>query len=55
MFRATDCCGNKSLPGGKKVVSYESWLRSNKYRATLDRLDAYTAEMDAIDRPVGSE
>jgi hypothetical protein len=35
----------KSLPGGKTVISYATWLRVNHHPATLDLLDTYEAEM----------
>jgi hypothetical protein len=38
----------KPLPGGKKIVSYETWLRQNKHPASLDLLDTYRAEMQSI-------
>ncbi len=38
----------KPLPGGKKIVSYEAWLRQNKHPASLDLLDAYKVEMQSI-------
>lgn len=38
----------KPLPGGKKIVSYETWLRQNKHPASLDLLDAYQVEMQSI-------
>ncbi len=38
----------KPLPGGKKIVSYEAWLRQNKHPASLELLNAYKAEMQSI-------
>lgn len=38
----------KPLPGPKVTISYEAWLRSNKKVATLDFLDEYVTEMQAI-------
>ena len=38
----------KPLPGGKKVISYATWLRINNHPATLDLLDEYEAEMKSI-------
>ena len=38
----------KPLPGGKKIVSYETWLRQNKHSASLGLLDAYKVEMQSI-------
>ena len=38
----------KPLPGGKKIVAYETWLRQNKHPASLDLLDAYKVEMQSI-------
>lgn len=36
---------NKPLPGSKRVISYETWLRVNYHPATLDLLDEYLTEM----------
>jgi WD40 repeat protein len=36
---------NKPLPGDKRIISYETWLRVNHHPATLDLLDKYQAEM----------
>ncbi|MCA9126276.1 MAG: hypothetical protein KDB22_04285 [Planctomycetales bacterium] len=36
---------NKPLPGGKKIVSYETWLRLNHHPATLDLIDRYISEV----------
>ena len=36
------------LPGGKQVISYETWLRRNNRQASLGLLDEYTAEMRSI-------
>ncbi len=38
----------KELPGGRKVISYETWLRINHHPASLDLLDRYQAEMRLI-------
>ena len=38
----------KELPGGRKVISYETWLRSNHHPAGLDLLDQYQTEMRSI-------
>ena len=38
----------KELPGGRKMISYETWLRSNQHRAGLDLLDQYQTEMRSI-------
>ena len=38
----------KELPGGRKVISYETWLRINHHPASLDLLDEYQAEMRLI-------
>ena len=38
----------KELPGGRKVISYETWLRINHHPASLDLLDEYQAEMRSI-------
>ena len=39
---------NKSLPGGKQVISYEAWMRENKLPASLEWLGKYESEMRAI-------
>jgi hypothetical protein len=39
---------NKSLPGGKQVISYEAWMRENKLPASLEWLSKYESEMRAI-------
>jgi hypothetical protein len=36
---------SKELPGGKQIVSYETWLRVNKLPPGLEHLDRYEAEM----------
>ncbi|HUP80682.1 MAG TPA: hypothetical protein VM260_19185, partial [Pirellula sp.] len=33
----------KPLPGGKQIVSYETWLRQNNHPASLNLLEAYKA------------
>ena len=38
----------KELPGGRKVISYETWLRINHHPASLDLLDQYQIEMRSI-------
>lgn len=38
----------KELPGGKKIVSYETWLRTNRYPTGLDLLEKYEKEMRTI-------
>jgi len=38
----------KELPGGRKVISYETWLRINHYPAGLDLLHQYQTEMRSI-------
>lgn len=38
----------KPLPGGRKRISYENWLRTNQHPATLELLDQYQAEMRSI-------
>ena len=40
---------NKELPGGKKWISYETWLKTNHQPATLDLLDKFEKEMSAIE------
>jgi hypothetical protein len=46
---------NKPLPGGKKIISYEAWLRSNRQPATLDLIDTYMKEMRSIGGTVAPE
>jgi len=38
----------KELPGGKKQISYETWLRINHHPAGLELLDQYQTEMRLI-------
>ncbi len=38
----------KPLPGGKQIISYETWLRQNNHPATLDLLESYKTEMGSI-------
>ena len=38
----------KELPSGKKVISYETWLRINHHPAGLDLLDQYQTDMRLI-------
>ncbi len=38
----------KSLPGSQQVVSYAAWLRQGGHPATLDLLDEYLNEMQAM-------
>lgn len=38
----------RELNGGKKAISYESWLRANNHHASLDLLDQYFAEMKQL-------
>lgn len=40
----------KELPGGKQVVSYETWLRQSKLPPSLDFLERYETEMKSIAR-----
>ena len=40
----------KDLPGGKKVVSYETWLKTNKHPASLELLDQYLADMKQLSK-----
>ncbi len=40
---------SKPLPGGKTIVSYETWLRRNRRPASLDLLDEYISEMRGIE------
>jgi WD40 repeat protein len=41
---------NKDLPGGKKTISFENWLRNNKLPTGLDLLDRYETEMKEISK-----
>ena len=36
--------------GGKKVVSYETWLKTNKHPASLELLDQYLADMKQLSK-----
>ena len=47
-FEGDGLVWNKELPTGKKIVSYETWLRLNKQPAGLELLDRYETEMRAI-------
>ena len=38
----------KELPGGRRVISYETWMRINHHPAGLDLLDQYRTEMRSI-------
>jgi hypothetical protein len=38
----------KPLPTPAVRLSYETWLRRNRFEATLDRLDEFSAEMHKI-------
>lgn len=38
----------KDLPGGKQVISYETWLRLSKLPPSLEFLERYETEMKAI-------
>ena len=38
----------KPLPGGKQIISYETWLRQNNHPSSLDLLDSYKVEMESI-------
>lgn len=42
---------SKPLPTAPVRISYETWLRRNRREATLDRLDEFAKEMNAI--PIG--
>jgi hypothetical protein len=44
-FQGDGLLWNKPLPGGKKQVSYESWLRNNLRPSSLKWLGDYEAEM----------
>ncbi len=43
-----DLLWTKDLPGGKQIVSYETWLRTNRHPTGLDLLEKYEKEMRAI-------
>ncbi len=45
----------KPLPGGKQVISYEAWLRTNRHPAGLSLLDNYEKEMRTIAGSVPAE
>jgi len=47
-FDGSDLLWTKELPGGKQVVSYETWLRMSKLPPSLEFLDRYETEMNAI-------
>jgi WD40 repeat protein len=38
----------KELPGGKQIMAYETWLRTNKHPTGLELLPKYEQEMRAI-------
>ncbi len=38
----------KPLPGGKQIISYETWLRQNHHSASLNLLETYIAEMQSL-------
>ena len=38
----------KPLPGGKQIISYETWLRHNNHSASLNLLDTYITEMQSL-------
>lgn len=38
----------KPLPGGKQIISYETWLRQNNHSASLNLLETYIAEMQSL-------
>lgn len=40
----------KPLPVSPQIVSYESWLRDNRYPAGLELIDKYMAEMQALSK-----
>lgn len=48
-FEGDGLLWTKELPGGKKLVSYETWLRLNKLPPSLEFLQRYEAEMKAIE------
>jgi WD40 repeat protein len=41
---------NKDLAGGKPIVSFETWMRTNGVTADLELLDRYVAEMKALSK-----
>ncbi|MFK7738544.1 MAG: WD40 repeat domain-containing protein [Pirellulaceae bacterium] len=42
---------SKALPVKPVRVAYQTWLRRNKFTATLDRLDQFVAEMKKLEKP----
>ncbi|MFO1064229.1 MAG: hypothetical protein U0892_10225 [Pirellulales bacterium] len=42
---------DKPLPTAAVRISYETWLKRNRYDATIDRLDAFESEMLKIPAP----
>jgi hypothetical protein len=50
-FEGDGLLWTKELPGGKQVVSYETWLRLNKLPPSLEFLDRYATEMRSIAGP----
>ena len=38
----------KPLPGGKQIISYETWLRQNNHSASLNLLETYITEMQSL-------
>jgi hypothetical protein len=47
-FEGDGLLWTKELPGGKQVVSYETWLRRNKLPPSFEFLERYETEMKAI-------
>ncbi len=46
-FSGNGLLWNKPIPN-KKLISFVSWLRNNRYPASLQRLDEYRAEMEKL-------
>ena len=47
-FEGDGLLWTKELPGGKQVVSYETWLRLSKLPPSFEFLERYETEMKAI-------
>ncbi len=46
-FEGDGLLWTKELPGGKQIVSYETWLRLSKLPPSLEFLEQYETEMKA--------
>ena len=54
-FRGDGLRWSKELPGGKQIVSYETWLWMHQQPAGLELLDRFAAEMRAINAPPAAD